>query len=624
MNAPRCLLVSSLVLASPGLVYDAVAQQPRPTPPVVQWAAAPSGAIHGTVLDERGEPLDGAVVSALGDDTAFAVTDKAGAFQLRQLAPGPYLVRAHLQGYVPARTTMVQVRPSATTPSSFTLRREGPAAAPRVLAAGFVTTDDDPTVDEAAPRSESEVAWRLRRLRRSILKDAEGLVDVGGNDRDWTDSLDFLGRAVESSARLAASLFSDLPDLHAQVNVLTTNALGGHGQAFDLDQARGVAFMSVGAAVGEKADWDVKVAMNQGDVSSWIMAGAYAVRAPARHRYEIGWSYSLQRYEGGNPAVLATMVDGYRNVGSVHVHDEFTINPRLSVGLGARYARYDYLGGPGLLSPRASVSFSPADRYRVRASASLSHSAPGAEEFLPPARAQWLPPQRTFAPLSNAGFRSEDVQHYELGVEREFDGASLGVRAFRQRIDNQLVTIFGLITPRTPAATLGHYYVASAGDVDIDGWGVTLMHAFSSHVRGSVDYTQARAEWVDSAPAGDFEMLEAWVPSAALLPQHQRIHDLSSSLEAEIPQSATRLLVFYKVNSAFLRRYGLHERAGIDGRFDVQVHQALPFLNFTNAQWEMLFGIRNLFRENPDHSMFDELLVVRPPKRIVGGVQVRF
>ena len=60
-------------------------------------------------------------------------------------------------------------------------------------------------------------------------------------------------------------------------------------------------------------------------------------------------------------------------------------------------------------------------------------------------------------------------------------------------------------------------------------------------------------------------------------------------------------------------------------RFDVQVNQALPFMNFTSAQWEMLVAVRNLFRDDLlDSSVYDELLVVRPPKRVVGGVTVRF
>ena len=100
-------------------------------------------------MDERGKPLDGAVVSALGGTTAFAVSDKAGQFTLHQLPPGPYLVRAHLAGFLAARSTMVNVRPSARIASSFTLRREGDAGAPRIAEAAVAAIGAAP--DE--PRS---------------------------------------------------------------------------------------------------------------------------------------------------------------------------------------------------------------------------------------------------------------------------------------------------------------------------------------------------------------------------------------------------------------------------------------------------------------------------------------
>jgi hypothetical protein len=48
-------------------------------------------------------------------------------------------------------------------------------------------------------------------------------------------------------------------------------------------------------------------------------------------------------------------------------------------------------------------------------------------------------------------------------------------------------------------------------------------------------------------------------------------------------------------------------------------------MNFSNAKWEMLLAVRNFFRETVDQqSVYDELLVLRPPKRIVGGVTMRF
>ena len=49
-------------------------------------------------------------------------------------------------------------------------------------------------------------------------------------------------------------------------------------------------------------------------------------------------------------------------------------------------------------------------------------------------------------------------------------------------------------------------------------------------------------------------------------------------------------------------------------------------MNFTSAKWEMLLAVRNFFRE-PDadgQSVYDELLVIRPPKRVVGGLAMRF
>ena len=74
--------------------------------------------------------------------------------------------------------------------------------------------------------------------------------------------------------------------------------------------------MSVSAPAGGAADWTVRGALTQGDISSWIVAGSYTTRAPARHRYDIGLSYATQRYDGGNPAALRDVTDGSRNAGA--------------------------------------------------------------------------------------------------------------------------------------------------------------------------------------------------------------------------------------------------------------------------------------------------------------------
>ena len=616
MGTPRSLALTAFLACLSGLGSGVAAAQPV----VTQIASLSTGMISGQVVDNRGRPLPDVVVSAVGGSTSFAVTDTAGQFTLRSLTPGPYLIRAHLDGYTGARQTIVTVRPYGRTMSTFTMRREGKRDEPSVLAAGATGVA---AAESEKARDESELAWRLRRVKRSILKDSSTLTDMPA-DEDWfvKDSLQFLGRAVESSARLAGALFTHTP-LQGQVNLMTTGAFDAPADLLSTEATRGVAFFALGAPVGQHGEWTVKAALNQGDLSSWILTGNYETRSPDAHRYKFGMSYGLHRYAGGNVAAATAMPEAARNVGAVYGHDEWKITELLTVGYGGHYAHYDYLLEPAHFSPRLSATVKLTDALRLHGVATRRVSAPGAEEFLPPTNNQVLPPQRTFSPLTRAGFVAEDTQHYEVAVDRVMDGITVGVRAFQQTIDNQHVTVFGLRTESSASAEIGHYFVGTNGDVDIRGWGVTVTHGFAPNVRGSFDYSLAAAEWANQLSL-DRLRLARTMPSA-LRDGSERVHDFTTSVETEFPQSATRLFVLYKMNSAYIRADGSESRPGLDGRWDVQVMQALPFMSFTSAEWEMLVGVRNLFRESfAEASVYDELLVARPPKRLVGGITVKF
>ena len=625
-GAPSRLIVPVFLACLAALHSTSAAAQSVKFEPVTKIAAVETGRIEGKVVDEVGQPVDGAVISALGGTTAFAVSDKAGAFTLKELPPGPYLVRAHMTGFIAARSMMVNVRPAARSASSFTLRREGSASAPRVTEAAVgsaIGAPPDATAAKSGERDESELGWRLRHLKRGVLRDAHVLVGLPQDD-DWfiTDSFEFLGRAFGTSARAAKSLFGDLA-LGGQVNLLTTGAFDSPVQLLNLDRTNSVAFFSVGAPVGSHGEWAVRAAMNQTDLSSWMLAGNYIVKAQVPHRYRFGMSYSLQRYEGGNTAALESVVDTARNVGSVYAYDEWQVSRYVAVEYGASYAHYDYLAGPSLFSPRVAATLSPSASWRLRAAASRDVSAPGAEEFLPQVSVEYLPPQRTFSPLSRAGWRSQSLQNYEVGVEHVMNGAALGVRAFEQRINDQTVTVFGLRQADSAPSVLGHYYVGSAGDAIVRGVGATFTHALSQHLRGSIDYSVANATWISPATPIEFAVLTKWIPS--VVRSADRIHDVTTSLETEIPYSATRVVVLYKLNNAFAAAAREESAPVIAARFDLRVTQALPFMNFRASRWEMLVGVRNLFHESlAGTSAYDELLVVRPPKRVVGGLTVKF
>ena len=602
--------------------------------PVVERRAAHAvrGTVSGSVSDERGGAIAGAMVSMLGVTMATTVADAGGRFSLEALPAGEYVLRAHMSGFAASPRQLVRV---GGTPSVYRLqlrRLEGPVAttgtgpveARPIVAAGFglpagTQAEAGDGKDGSADHPHSETAWRLRHIRRSILKDRSNAVVLADNDAPLPDASAF--SRVFAAGAAAPTLFAGLP-FSGEVNLLTTGAVGPGDLITAVGLPRGIAYLALGANTPGGV-WTMRAAMSEGELSSWIVAGAFQSR-PGAHSYDFGVSYSTQEYQGRNPVALAAVTDGSRNVGELYGTGRWDIAPRLSVEYGGRYAHYDYLAERALFSPRASVTLVPAGDFRVRATIAQRRLAPGAEEFLSPrAAGPWLPPERTFAPLGGPGdldeFRIERARSLDLTIEREFDNAYVfGVRRFYQSVDDQLITLFGLNVPQGPRS-VGHYYVASAGAVDADGWAVRVSSVSTGRIRGSLEYSRTTAHWLSR---GDMAAVAAWAPSA-IRDTSDELHDVTTSVETDIPETATRVFVLYRLNTGFTR--GAESNGpGLDGRFDLQVNQALP-LTLAGTKWEVLFGLRNLFRDpGQAGSVYDELLVVRPPTRVVGGVLVKF
>ena len=615
--------------------------------PVIQTAAATFGEVRGRVTDAEGVPLDGAMVSALGTArVAFAVCDAEGRFDLRSLPAGAYLLRVHLEGFATSRH-WVDVKPNTQMVDSFILRRGVEAAAtadasvPSLVEAGFVSSAnqpdlegvesiDEPTENSPSPHDHSERAWRIRHLKRSILKEVIGGVETlhAGRTEDspvLPGTVSVLGRAVESSARLARMLLlvDDL-QVSGQVSLLTSSTLDPSADLGSDDaRSRGVAYLAIGAPAGD-GHWSVRSAIANGEVSSWVLAGAYTGDAQNTHALDIGMSLGGQRDDRGG-LVAGDTLDAERwTASSVHAFDSWSLSPKLAVDYGAQYARYGHVERTALFSPRMGLTVSPIDRTRVRALISQRMVAPGVEEILlPPTNGLWRPPERRFASLSPDGsLRAERARHVEFVVEHELtDTYVVGVRRFYQGVNNQLITLFGVDTLNGLPLDRDHYYLASAGSVNTDGWGVSLNRSLPGRVRGWVDYSLTRARWSrarEPAPVGRL------FPSA-LRPETEAFHDVTTSVETEIPETSTRVFVLWRVNTAYAMSGIGAEAPGLDARFDIHVRQALPFAPLDGSTWELLVAVRSLFRDPwAEASTYDELLVVRPPKRVIGGLVVRF
>lgn len=636
MHVLTGLVVTAAVVSMAGAGAPAAAS-PMPAAGPGGGRQAPGGSIVSYVRDQAGRPLAGAIVSAIGRRIVTSVTDDEGRCTFNSLPAGDYLVRVHRSGYVSTSSLLVLAGPGASTTWSFVLKPQLARAvdprtakkSPEVLAAGFVGTTALEPASPAPAESDtdhdhSEVAWRLKHLKRSVLKEATDQVifEEGSDPEAFDRAVADLFTRNRGPAQVAASLLSQFP-LAGQVNLLTTGAFDSPEQLVSAGSlARGVAMVSLGASAGSRGDWAVQGAMTQGDVASWMVSGSFLTRAPARHVLDVGMSYSLQRYDGSNPAALAAVADGNRYAGVVYAFDSWSITDRVSLGYGGRYAKYGYIE-KALLSPRARLTIVPVDGLRVSVGASRRSLAPGAEEFVPSMVAgTWLPPERTFAPIKGSSFVPERTRHLDVAAEHDLtDSTMVGVRAFTQRTKDQIVTLFGVGALTRETSDLGHYWVGTAGDVDAHGYTVSIRQVIARRVRGSVDYTVTTAEWQQT---GGSEPVSDRLPGLVRRGT-ERLHDVTTTVETEVPVTETRVFALYRVSTGYAGDRLSDLEAAPDARFDVQVTQSLPFMNFSNAQWEMLLGVRNLFRDIVDEaSMYDELLVVRPPKRIVGGLTLRF
>jgi hypothetical protein len=571
------------------------------------------GRVDGMVRDEAGGAVAGVSIVAMGETISAARSDARGRFSLL-LEPGEYVLRATRTGYISTYREAIVVRSSARVEREIRLTREGAS----VNEAGVVAAQ--PIADSrAGTHSHSEAAWRLRHLPRSILRDATASLFEDPTPSSMRRGRSLLDRAVAGSARVATALFGD-SELTGQVNFLATSAFGGPSGALPETWPRSIAYFSIGSDAGLKGDWQMRGSIGSGERSAWALVGQYQSPRDGDHVWRVGISYSAHGYaaHGTDRVEAATPIT--RSVAGVFGYDTWTVGA-VEFDYGMRLDRYDYLASPQLFSPRAGGRVRLPGRFFATASASQHMSAPGADEFLPPATpGPWVPPERTFASLRQRPFEAERTRHIEVGVGRAFGATESPSRLQIERIEqssmNQIATMFGL----DGASGVGHYYVATPGDVNLRGWAVHFETAVTRRVLAMVEYTVADAIW-DRRP-------DAWtirrVAPSALRREDERLHDLSAQITAEVPQTATRVSLSYRVNSAF----SPDDRGRLpvaDGRFDLQIRQGLPYQPFGQGRLEVLVSARTLSRDRvQDGGFYDELLTVAPPLRLMGGVQIRF
>ena len=220
--------------------------------------------------------------------------------------------------------------------------------------------------------------------------------------------------------------------------------------------------------------------------------------------YDVGMSYSLQRYDGSNPSALAAVSDGNRYAG-IGVRDRLVVDqrPRLA---GLRRAVREVRLHREVPAQPACATDGRAGRHRC-ASASARRGARWRRAPKSSCR-RWSRARgcrrsgrlrRSRAPRSCPSARGTWTSRSSTTSRSRRWSASARSRSDTK---DQIVTLFGMGALERETSDLGHYWVGTAGDVDARGYTVSIRQVIARRVRGSVDYTVTTAEWHET-PTSD-------------------------------------------------------------------------------------------------------------------------
>jgi hypothetical protein len=518
----------------------------------------------------------------------ITLSDSQGQFTLPSLPAGSYTLRALGTGHLPSAAERVTVLPNRDSLFTLSLTPVGEVAA---------DASTEPEEDSEAEIADlSEWRWLMRHKRRSVLETAAH--DV----------------ALPEEATLT-TVVTPTPASYAAVGPLAGRvelmALSNRSEIAQLEPGwlpTGMGTLQLQGRLTEGVRWSVGGLLAESEGRTWRTAAEFVLEPGGGHEIQTGAGYGA----GHTRALLPTDSQplGDRPVGAFFIKDRWRVGRRLTTTLGTRYTYIGFLSDSHHADAVVEVELEGDPGTLVRGSLATRTLAPGGD--LLTLSTMSASPAITWAHL-DPGLRPSRTLSAEFGMDHSFrTGGRVGAFAFRERTRDQLWTVFDAGNALR---------VRNAGSVGVQGVGFTVGQGFGSAFKGSVTYRFGRGSRVDGSA------LQA--RAAALGFEEADFHDVVARVETFIGWTNTRVAALYRIN-ALSEDNEEHPASGIEGtvattRFDVQVTQGLPFLQpLTQADWEVLLAVSNLFYEASEVGFFDELAVQDPPTRVAGGISVRF
>lgn len=555
------------------------------------------GGLVGWVESTRGVPVAGAVISVFGKGirggSFITFSDSTGQFLLPSLPAGSYTLRALGDGHLPAPARHVTVLPNRDSVFTVSLTPLGESP-------GTKAGDEDSVAE--AETVARELRWLMRHKRRSVL-------ETHGDDRPREQ-----GGVAPAPPYLLERAAAWVPDLSGSVEVRTTPAavgLNGDGLNANATPAS-LGALRLKGRLADIGSWSLGGLLTESESTSWRMAAEFVIEPGGGHEITTGAGYGTRYWRP-----LVPSGDGHldnRAVGAIFLRDEWAVGERLRASVGMKYSYVGFVQDRNSMDPVATLEFRGGRHTRIRGTYASRTLVPGGD--LLTLSTLNSSPLVSFAAMA-PDLRAERLSHYELAADHSLGATSLGAYTFYEDVRDPLVSAFGEPGP------VRSLQIANSRAASVRGMGFTVGHRFGDVVNTSVSYTYGRSGREDG-PLPELPSAAAgWIPATY---READFHDLVARLETCFDLTDTRVVAFYRVNTLSAEGDGRGGRTGsTNTRFDIQLTQGLPFLQpLTRADWEVLLAVRNLLYETTEGGTLDELMVVRPPKRVLGGISIRF
>ena len=379
--------------------------------PAVNASRGNLATITGAVIDNKGNPVAGALISLLRDGANKIIkqtrSDAAGRFSAR-IAPGRYGIRAIAAGFNEVVFAAVEIRPSQELVYRFNLEPIGSGK----------------TLPERR-RDRDDVKWVLRsaQTRRSIFQAQEG------EDADMQAAL---GR--EATPATETSDEGTNPDAAAAEvsDRQTGRRVQGVVETYFSGNSSGPSYPGLNFAIAASPNDRIELVFagqtTLGQYGPERFEVSSHLRAGQRHR--VGMSVGAVRLDAPAWAAMNNKPRSALNTPpgqiSVRAIDEWIVRDGIVVVLGLDYSRFIGAGGARSINPRIGIQYDPNARTRLKAA-----YAPGGDEESIQSVATFEDAQVAFRdsarrPVAYVDGRAVmDRSHrLEFGVERVLDNKS--------------------------------------------------------------------------------------------------------------------------------------------------------------------------------------------------------